>query len=63
MKLTERESKMLTRLKRAGKLHWILISTEDARTLNRLVKKGAAQQVVGLERSVAWEPVKAQPRS
>jgi hypothetical protein len=33
---------LLDRLTKAGVLHWTSIRADDTRTLNRLVKKGAA---------------------
>lgn len=50
MSLTLHEQKMLDRLTKAGVLHWTSIRADDTRTLNRLVKKGAAFETVGRAR-------------
>ena len=56
-KLTEHEQKMLDRLRREGTLHWTSVKADDTRTLNRLVKKGAARETVGRAGRKAWEPL------
>lgn len=55
--LTEREQKMLERLKTEGVLHWVAVGLEDVKTLNRLVKKGVAIMAIGKARRKAWSPV------
>lgn len=57
MMLTEHEKKMLKRLETEGVLYWVAISPDDTRTLNRLIKKGVAREVVGQAGRRAWEPV------
>lgn len=54
MRLTTHEQKMLDRLTKAGILHWAGIRADDTRTLNRLVKKGAALETVGRAGRRAW---------
>jgi len=54
--LTEHERKMLSRLERAGVLNWFEIKGDDTRTLGRLVKKGAAREIIGRRGRRAWEP-------
>lgn len=54
MGLTQHEQKMLDRLIAAGILHWAGIQADDTRTLNRLVKKGAALKTVGRAGRRAW---------
>lgn len=56
-KLTKIEQKMLDRLKTEGVLHWIAVGIEDVKTLNRLVKKGAAVMSLGRAGRKAWAPV------
>lgn len=57
VELTEHERKMLSRLERAGVLHWTEIKADDTRTLGRLVKKGAAREIIGRRGLRAWEPM------
>lgn len=61
MSLTLHEQKMLDRLTKAGVLHWTSIRADDTRTLNRLVKKGAAFETVGRAGRRAWAPTSAAP--
>lgn len=56
MTLTEHEQRMLGRLQRAGQLHWTALKADDTRTLNRLVKKGAAVETIGRAGRRAWVP-------
>lgn len=55
--LTAREQKMLERLKSEAVLHWVALDIEDVKTLNRLVKKGAAVMSLGRAGRKAWAPV------
>lgn len=55
--LTEREHKMLARLKDDAPLSWVSVGPEDVKTLNRLVKKGMAIMTVGNAGGKSWSPV------